>query len=183
MATENAVSVGSTSHTLDAQARVEELRAMRLTIPNFVFPTLKGGTRELTSAASVPPEFVELTMVAVRNSPALVRGGGAEEAGARDLMSYADAYGPVADELEALAHFVRHSIAAAKNKVGAEALTTYALARRLAKRPETADLAPYVADMSRALGLRRKMAKAAARTKAELKEPSTVTTVAPTKQS
>ena len=175
MATENAVSAAPNPHTQAAQARVEELRAMRLVIPNFVIPTLKGGARPLTSAASVPAEFVELTVVAVRNSAALVRGS-ADPDVVRDLLSYADAYGPVADELEALAHFVRHSIAAAKNKAGSEALTTYALARRLARRPETADLAPHVADMSRALGLRRKKAKAAARAKALRKEVSTVTT-------
>jgi hypothetical protein len=175
MSTVNAAAAVPTSHTQDAQARVDELRAMRQAIPNFVFPTLKGGTRLLNSAASVPPEFVELTAMAVRNNVALVRGGGAEPAVVRDLMTYADAYGPVADELEALAHFIRHSIAAAKNKAGTEALTTYALAQRLAKQPETADLAPYVADMSRALGLRRKQAKAAL-AKKEAKEPSPVTT-------
>lgn len=181
MATENAVSAVPNPHTQAAQARVEELRAMRLAIPNFVIPTLKGGSRPLTSAASVPPEFVELTVVAVRNSAALVRSG-ADPDVARDLLSYADAYGPVADELEALAHFVRHSIAAAKNKAGAEALTTYALAQRLAKRPETADLAPHVADMRRALGLRRKKARVAARVKAALKEASIATIAEPAKQ-
>lgn len=181
MATENAVPAVPNIHTQAAQARVDELRAMRLAIPNFVIPTLNGGTRSLISAASVPAEFVELTVVAIRNSAALVRGS-ADPDVTRDLISYADAYAPVADELEALAHFVRHSIAAAKNKAGAEALTTYALAQRLAKRPETADLAPHVADMRRALGLRRKKARAAARIKAALKEASIATIDAPTKR-
>jgi hypothetical protein len=95
---------------------------------------------------------VELTTVAVRNNEMLVRSAGQDLARDRDLTSYAEAYAPVADELEALAHFIRHSVATAKNKVGSSALTTYAVARVLAKRPETADLLPHVDDMAKALG-------------------------------
>jgi hypothetical protein len=142
------------THSQNAQACVEEIRAMRQKIPNFVFPTSKGDTRKLVSAASVPAPFIELTAVAMKNNAALVRGGSADPDVLRDLLAYADAYGPLADELDALAHFVRHSVASAKNKAGSEALTTYVLTRRLAKRPETADLAPQAEAMSRALGRR-----------------------------
>ncbi|HEU4888056.1 MAG TPA: hypothetical protein VFV49_09230 [Thermoanaerobaculia bacterium] len=152
---------GSSSHPDTAQTCVEQLRALRQLIPNFTVPTLKSGSRGLAAAASVPPELVELTLVAVRNCAALVRGGAIDAAQTRDLQAYAAAFGPVADELEAMAYFVRHSIAAAKNKVGSDALTTYALAQRLAKRPETADLAPVVADMRRLLGKTRKGTKEA----------------------
>jgi len=141
-------------HSDTAQARVEEIRAFRQQIPNFVIPAFKGERRKLAPAASVPPEFVERVAVAVRNSQALVRGGAPDPEQARDLMSYAEAYGPVADELEALAEFVRHSVTTAKNKAGSDALTTYALAQRLAKRPEHAELVPHVEDMRRSLGQR-----------------------------
>jgi hypothetical protein len=147
-------------YTATAQARVEEIRAMRERIPNFVIPASSGASRRLNSAASVPEQFVELAAVAVKNSEALVRGGGVDPAQIRDLMSYAEAYAPVADELEALAHFIRHSVMTARNKAGSDALTTYALAQRLAKRPETADLAPHVDDMRNALGNRFRKAKA-----------------------
>lgn len=53
----------------------------------------------------------------------------------------------MADELEALAHFIRHRVKLARNKAGSDALTTYALAQRLARRPETADPAPHVDQM------------------------------------
>lgn len=73
-----------------------------------------------------------------------------------------------ADELEAMAQFVRFSVTAARHQAGLEALTTYALAQRLAKRPEGAHLAPYVADMRRALGRMRKLsAEAIARREAK----------------
>lgn len=145
-----------TSHTQAAQARIDEIRALRQKIPNFVFPASKTERRRLSNAASVPQEFVEATMVAAKNTPALSRVGAVDADATRDLMAFAEAYGPVANELEALAHFVRHSITAAKNKVGSDALTTYALTQRLAKRPETADLAPLADAMSRTLGRRRR---------------------------
>jgi hypothetical protein len=86
-----------------------------------------------------------------------VRGDAARPTEVRDLMAYAESYGPYADELEAFALFIRHSVTAARHQAGVAALTTYALAQRLAKRPRTAHLAPYVADMRRALGRVRKL--------------------------
>ena len=161
MVTQNEVSVTAApaSHLDAAQTLVNDIRAMRQRIPNLVIPNSKGSLRRLAQAASVPKQFVDLAAMAVTNNPALVREGGQDLAQNRDLSSYAEAYGLVADELEALAYFVRHSVTAAKNKVGNEALTTYALARRLAKLPETADLTPHVDDMSKALGKRSRKSK------------------------
>jgi len=144
------------SHSDTAQARIEELRAMRQQIPNFVFPASPRARRTLSNAASVSPQFIELTVKAVKNSVSLVRGGGLQESERRDLASFADAYEVLAGELEALAQFVRHSVIAARNKIGSDALLTYALAQRLAKRAETADLAPLVRELRDALGRRRK---------------------------
>ncbi|HKS22375.1 MAG TPA: hypothetical protein VJZ76_06230 [Thermoanaerobaculia bacterium] len=148
------------SHQEDAQARVAEVRAMRQKIPNFVVPTVKGEGRRLVAAAIVPPELIELTAVAMTNNAVVVLGGTPDPDTLRDLVAYADAYGPLADELEALTSFVRHSVLAARNKAGSAALTTYELTRRLAKRPETADLAPLAEAMSRALGRRGRKTKA-----------------------
>src|SRR4029079_14286045 len=142
------------THGENAQALVEEIRAMRQKIPNLVFPTVKGEGRRLSTAATVPPELIELTTVAVKNNVALVRGGRTEPEVLRDLGDFADAYAPFADELEALASFVRHIVTTARSAVGNDALDTYALTQRLAKRPGTADLAPLADAMSRALGRR-----------------------------
>lgn len=149
-------SVVPNAHAEAAQERVNELRHMRELIPRFTVPASTKDAVRLHSAASVPPEFVELTAMAVANQNALVRGDAATPAQVRDLMSYADAYSPLADELEAFAQFVRHSVTVARNTAGSEALTTYSLAQRLAKKPAHAALAPYVADMRRALGRDRK---------------------------
>ena len=145
------------NYVATAQERILELQRWREQIPHFVIPAGPESTRRLTSAAAVPPVFVELTNVAVANQGMLVRKEAATPAQLRGLMSFSDAYNPLADELEALAHFVRHSAATARNAAGTEALTTYALAQRLAKLPQYAHLKPYVADMRRALGRGRKL--------------------------
>ena len=144
------------NHLLEAQARIDELRAMGQLIPKFTIPAMPDAMQRLTSVASLPPEFIDVAAMAVRNSTVLVRGGAADPSAIRDWMAYAEAYGHVADEHDAQSQFIRHSITAAKNRAGTEALTTYALARRLAKRPENAELVPHVADMRRALGNRYK---------------------------
>jgi hypothetical protein len=144
----------TTPYTDAAQTLVDQVRAMREQIPNFVVPATRGETQRMSAAASVPQAFVELTAVAVTNSSTLVRGGSADPARTRDRMSFARAYDPFADELETLAQFVRHSTTAARNGAGSDALTTYNLAKRLARRPENADLIPVVEDMRRALNHR-----------------------------
>lgn len=144
------------NHTEAAQLRVEELRKWREQIPRFAIPETADATRRLSQAASISAVFIELTNIAVANQTALVRADGTPPAEIRDLVAYADAYVPLADELEALAQFIRYSTTAARNLAGTEALTTYSLAQRLAKQRRYAHLKPHVADMRRALGKQRK---------------------------
>jgi len=145
------------NHAEMAQRRVEELRTWREQIPHFAIPETADATRRLSTAAGVPPAFIELTNVGVANHTALVRADGTPPAEIRDQVAYADAYVPLADELEALAQFLRYSTTAARNLAGTEALTTYALAQRLARQKRYAHLKPHVADMRRALGKQRKL--------------------------
>jgi hypothetical protein len=142
------------SHTALAQALITEIRATRERIPNFTVPDSLREKQSIATIASIPPQFVERAAVAISNTPSLVRHGGVEPERIRDLMSFGAAFESYADELEAMASFVRHSIAAAKQEAAREALTTYALAQRLTKIHATADLAPHVADMRDALGKR-----------------------------
>jgi hypothetical protein len=162
------------SYAESALALVEELRAMREKIPNLVIPETRDSRRRLSIAASVPPEFVELASMAVKTHAPLVRGGGQDLAQNSDLKSFAEAYGPLGDELEALTSFVKHSVTKALNTVGSEALTTFALAKRLSKRPESADLIPHVDAMGKALGKRNRKSKSKPAPK-----PATAVTPAP----
>ena len=156
---ETEASVIPNPHAEAAQLRVLDLDRMKEQIPRFIIPASAKDTARLNSAASVPAAFVALSAMAVANHNVLVRGGAATPDEVRDLLAYADAYEPYVDEVEAFAQFMRHSVMAARNQAGAEALTTYALAQRLAKRPEHAGLAAVVADMRRALGRGRKTSK------------------------
>jgi len=153
-------------HTAAAQARIRDIRSMRDAIPEFVVPASKTEGRRVVTAASVPVEFVELAITALTNVPD-VRRATSNPNRARDRMDYADAYSPLADELEATAQFLRHSIRVARNEAGSDALATYELAKRLMTRPGLTELVEYVADMRRALGIQAAQAKAkAARRKA-----------------
>ena len=155
------VSAEEPSHDETAAAHLEQLRAMRQTIPNFMIPADTKDTQRRSTAASVSPEFVQLSAVVVKKAEALGIGG-PNAAWMRDRLAFADAYGPVADEFDAMAQFLRHSIVAAQSDAGSAALLVYENAKRLAKRSQTSELAPYVADLSRALGQRAKIARAKA---------------------
>jgi hypothetical protein len=144
--------VPAVSYTVTAQELLEQLHRWREQIPRFVLPPTAEGARRLANAASVPTQFIELVTIATANHKPLMRVESLTPEQVRDLAAYADAFSPLADELEALAKFVRYSTSSARNVAGSETLTTYLLAQRLSKRPETAYLAPHVADMRRALG-------------------------------
>ncbi len=153
--------------TAAAQALIAKVRAIRDEIPDFTAPGFQGSGRGPGNAASVPMAFVERTAVAVANHPLLVRPDLLDPAVSRDLMTFAEAYTPLADEMEAVLKFLRHTIISARNTAGTDALVTYTLAQRLAKRAATkADLAPHVADMRRELGRHRKSKQVTAPTPA-----------------
>ncbi|HEX7152532.1 MAG TPA: hypothetical protein VF618_13675 [Thermoanaerobaculia bacterium] len=157
-----------TSYTEGALARLQELRNMRGLIPHFVVPETPYAPSRMAVTASLPPDFVELAgVLAVANPDAVTRGQAASAAEMRELLAYAAAYAPLVAELEALTKFVRFSVIAARNRAGGEALAIYETAKRLAKRPEFANLAPHVAAMRRVLG---KVPSAEARARREAKK-------------
>ena len=148
-------------HTAAAQELIATVRALRERIPNLVIPTSPDDGRRMARAASVPDQCVVNAASKIANTPPLARNGAPKPEKLLDLSAYALAYVSVADELEGLASLIRHSARAARAEAGNETLTTVALAERLAKRPETAYLLPWVEVMRRALARRRKKAKQA----------------------
>src|SRR5260370_16335098 len=97
----NEVPVTPTNHIDAAQALVVEIRAMRQQIPNLVTTATELDIKRLVPAASVPPKFVELTSVAVKNSPEPV-GPGLAADDIPDPTIYPHTYLPVPDALHAL---------------------------------------------------------------------------------
>ncbi|HEV7573212.1 MAG TPA: hypothetical protein VGQ21_17055 [Thermoanaerobaculia bacterium] len=112
------VTTPATSHKAAAAAIIDEVRGLKDRIPHFVIPESTAVRQRLARAASLPPEFIDLASMATRNNEDLA-GGGNSVPDDEDLRSYADAYGPLADELEAMALFVRHSVRAARIRPGA----------------------------------------------------------------
>ena len=148
------------SHTEAAQVLIEKIHALRDSIPNLVIPSSPRDSQRLTSAARVSHDFVEMTVTATANSDHLAVAGSLDAEKMRDLLSYAEAYGPAVAQLEAVTEYLKHSVVVAKNQAGRQALLTYSIARRLAKQPPTAYLAPIVAAMREKLGLKGRSAKA-----------------------
>lgn len=152
-------------HVKAVNALIRQLRAMREVIPNFEIPQ-KGDGRRMVSVATLPPAFVEKCISASEIYVPLQRPGGLQPDRVRDLTAYAFAYWDLITEFVAMTTFLRHSVAAARNRAGHEALTIYALARRLSKQPDTAYLVPIVEAMRQALGKRIRKSK-----KAKAEEP------------
>jgi hypothetical protein len=142
-----------------AHALLEKVTGLRREIPTFSFPVVPGTRRLKNSVKSISPEFMEQSNVALKTRPELERGEVDPEE-LRDVFQCAMAYEPIADALEALAKELRTNVDTAKHKAGTEALITYAVAQRLSKRPEYADLVPVVQAMRRALRIPAKLAKA-----------------------
>jgi len=142
-----------------AHALLEKVADLRQDIPTFSFPVVLGTRRFKNSVKSISPEFMEQSNVALKTRPELERGAVDPEE-LRDVFQCALAYEPVADALEALAKELRTNVDTAKHKAGTEALITYAVAQRLSKRPEYADLVPVVQAMRKALRIPEKLRKA-----------------------
>ena len=140
-------------YTDSAAAMVDRIHAMQADIPKFSIPSERNSTQRLASVSSVPLQFVEKVATLVKDKPFLT-GDDTGPAKLRDLLAFAAAYAPVADEMEALAGGLRHTIRDTLNEAGASALTAYEVAKRKARRAAAADLLPHIADMKRLLKTR-----------------------------
>jgi|SRR6185295_1168562 len=164
-------------HVTAAQSRVEQLRAMRESIPNFTVPPTTKEGRKLSAVSSLSPEFIELAAIGLTNATDVGVGTSPEDI--RDLIAFANAYDPVADELETTTRLLRHTIQAARYKAGTAALAMYASLKRLVKAPEHAELATHLAHMSRALGMRERLARRKAAVAKRKAEPATTPVTPP----
>jgi hypothetical protein len=147
-------------HSDSAQTLIEKIRALSEDIPHFALPGT-AGRRPLVSAATLPPDFILLAAASAENDPVLARPNAASPDQMRDWLDFAKAYDVVAEEFENMAKFVRHSTALARNKAGREALNIYALASRLGRQPENAQLFLIAEALRQALGNRARKSKKA----------------------
>lgn len=137
-------------HAESAKALIDKIRALRDEIPRFTTEDL--GDRRVKAGTSVPEPFLEAVGAAIQRSARLESAGGADATTLRDTYGYTLSYDPVVQELFALMKFVAHTIRQQRVAASAAALDVYALAKRLSKRKDGAELKPFVDDMRNKLG-------------------------------
>jgi hypothetical protein len=137
-------------HVDAAKALLDKVRALRAEIPRFT-PAVTAESRKLAPKTGVPDAFLESASVAIQVSERLARAGGTDAATLRDSFGFALAYAALVQEFLALGRSMAHTIRVERAAAASSALDIYAIARRLSKQKDGAELVPYVEDMRRKL--------------------------------
>ncbi len=144
-------------YTEEAKVLVGLIHAVREQVPRFT-PEAPGEARAMAAKASVSEQFLEAASASIQKSPALEAISGTRPEILRDASAFALAQQAALTEAESLVRAIAHTIRAAKAAAGESALDIYAIAQRVAKRKDGAELVPHVKDMRRKLNLGRRKA-------------------------
>src|SRR5256885_9340816 len=128
----------SPSQSAAAAALLEKIRALRSDLPGFTQPQKTTASRRLASNAGLPDDFLESVTVAVQSSPALAAASGINPDEVRETIRFSAAYGPVAEELDAMARAVRHTINVRRANTAQDSLAAYEVAKGLARKTDGA---------------------------------------------
>ena len=124
---------------------------LRELLPGFTFlPTAQ--RRRITTAGSVPDDFLEAVAVAVESTPNVAGPIPITPIELRDAIRSSRAFLSLADQLELMARGVRETVAEARAEVGKRALATYGVARSVNRHLDLTLAVPHFANMRRALG-------------------------------
>ena len=138
-------------HAEGAKALLEKIRALRAEIPRLLVPATGDDPRNFKGPSGVPDAFMESASVAVQTWPRLEQAAGIDASTLRDAFGFAISYDAVVNELRALTRMVAHSLRVQRAEAAASALDVYAIARRMSKRKDGAELRPHVEDMGKKL--------------------------------
>ena len=139
---------------------VQQLRAMRVQIPDFV-QLPRANARSLTRVANVDAEFVQTTINAIGASEALRSALGQSAEELRQNTEFTTRWGAVAEELAAMLSGVNAAITVRRHRIGLTALQAYNMSRQLVRQKEHAHLLPHVDAMKRRVKFGRNRPKAA----------------------
>lgn len=137
-------------HAEPAKALLDKIRALRAEIPRFRVELPEEKIR-MAGVASVPDPFLESASVTVERSERLEVAANSNAPTLRDAFAYSLAYDAVVQELGALQRDMAHTIRFERARAALSALDIYAIARRMAKQKDGAELIPHVQDMRRKL--------------------------------
>ncbi len=112
-------------------------------------PSTATGVR---GARTVSREFIVSMIAAVEAMPELQSVGTFDTEEARATLQFIDAFRPVADRLAALMASVNYTMESRRAKVAAAAMTTYAVAKGLARDPGGASLVVHLDILRHDLG-------------------------------
>ena len=141
------------------QKLVEQLRAMRAVIPEYVQLTAAQRKSLIVVAKNTNPDFVQASINSVGASAAMEQNVGSSPAVLRQDTNDAQAWTAVEDEAKAFLAGIVDANLTRKYRIGQKALATFAVCRRLSEFPEHAHLRPHVELMSRLNRFGRKKAR------------------------
>jgi hypothetical protein len=144
---ENCMAVNG-STPLKPEAMVEQLRALRLQIPEYSQITI-ADARSLRTAAAADRSFVNASINAIGASPGVESAIGITPEALRLEADDAVRWSAVEDELRAMLQGVIAANLTRRHRLGSTALQAYGITRMLVRKPEHADLLPHLAEMKR----------------------------------
>jgi len=146
--TPNTQSLEDTTEVPTPEALVEQFRAVRRQIPDYMQLT-RSSIAFLTRAASVDPAFVHATINTAGACRTMESALGRTAAELRQESDDIGRWSAVEDELKALLKGLQAANLIRRHRVGRTALQTYNISRQLTRQPEHADLLPHIAEMKR----------------------------------
>ena len=143
---------GTPATVVELVARLRELRSL---IPQFNLLPLKE-RQAISPVANIDPALVTASINATGVSPLVETMLGRTNVELRQEADDAEHWTALEEECKAMWEGVATGNKVRRHRIGQAALDTYAIARRLAKRPEHAALLPHVATMKRLVRTGRK---------------------------
>jgi hypothetical protein len=133
---------------VDAATLIAQIRAMRELIPDYTqLPT--GGRRSIATLAATDPDFVRASINSVAESANVQQALGRTPEDLRQATVEAKGWTDLEDEIRALLDGVVSGNMVRNSRIGEAALAAYAIARRLSRQKQHANLLPHVETMRR----------------------------------
>ena len=132
----------------DPTTLIAQIRAMRDQIPDYTQLPLSA-RQSIRAVAATNPEFVRASINGVAESPNMQQALGRTPEDLRREAAETQGWSDLEDEVRALLEGVVASNLVRRNRIGEAALAAYAIARRLARQKQHANLLPHVDTMKR----------------------------------
>jgi hypothetical protein len=136
----------ATAAPADPATLIAQVRAMREVIPDYAQLRITE-RRSMQIVAGTDPDFVRASINSVSDSPNVQQALGRTPEELRQDLADVQSWTDLEDEVRALLDGVAAANLVRRNRVGEAALATYAIARRLVRDKQHANLLPHVATM------------------------------------